>query len=80
MSCEEAYKEYLEALNAKTPIEEEVTRFMLYFVYTPGEKVKPPSGEMFERAGRLMREERAAVQRFLAAREAWFEAARRHRD
>ncbi len=80
MSCEQAYSEYLKALNAKTPIEEETTALMLSFVHTAGQPVVPVSGEMFERADRLMRKEKAAVQRFLAARDAWFEAAKRHRD
>jgi hypothetical protein len=79
MSYEEAYREYLEALHAQTRIAEELTPLMLSFVYTPGQPFEPPSDEMFERAGRLMKEERAAIERFLAAREAWFEAARRQR-
>jgi hypothetical protein len=80
MSCEKAYTEYLDALQVKTRIAEELTPLMLSFVHTPGAPFELPSDEMFDRAGQLMEEERAAIERFLAARKAWFEAAKRHRN
>ncbi|GAG17319.1 unnamed protein product [marine sediment metagenome] len=82
MSCEQAYREYLKALKAKTPIEEELTALLLSLTNIPGEPVQlpMPRHEMLGRAAQLMREKKAAVQRFHAALDAWFEAAKRHCD
>jgi len=81
MSCEEAEKEYLEALNAKTRVDQELTQLMLSFVSTPGQPGGPtvPSSEQFQRADRLWKEYSVAEERHRAAQAALIEAKKRHR-
>ena len=82
MSCEEAEKEYVEAHNAKTRVDQELTQLMLSFVSTRGQPGGPtvPSSEQLQRADRLWKEYSVAEQRHSAALAALIEAKKRHRD
>ena len=82
MSCDEANKRFVEALNAYVQLEEELKPLLLSYVGTPGHPGDPimPGSEKFERVTRLMEQRDAAHERYRAAEAAFFEAKRRHRD
>jgi hypothetical protein len=82
MSCEEAYKKVVEALNAKTRIHDELKSLLLSFSSIPGDPGQPiiEGSDEVERVGHLMREQEPASQRLRAAWVAYGDARRRHRE
>jgi hypothetical protein len=82
MACEQSEKEYVEAYNAKTRVEEELTPLMLSFVSTPGQPggVTIPTSEQLQRADHLWKEYSVAEERHRAAMTALIEAKKRHRN
>jgi hypothetical protein len=81
VSCEEANQAFIDALNAKNRLEDELTPLLLSYISTPGNPGDTiiPGSEKFERITESMEERDAAHERYRAAEAAFFEAKKRHR-